>query len=62
MMNKKVIKFIHKYIEDMGGKSLSVKDMADMHEPRIYLDASNLMIDIINMLEKKYPNVEIIDE
>jgi len=59
MMNKKVIKFIHRYVEDMGGKPLN-KD--NMKESEIFLDATNLMFDIIDMLEKKYPNVSIRDE
>ncbi len=60
MTNKKVMyKFIHRYLEDMDGKPLN---QDNMKEPEIFLDASNLMFDIIDMIEKKYPNVRIRDE
>ena len=60
MTNKKVMyKFIHRYLEDMDCKPLN---QDNMKEPEIFLDASNLMFDIIDMIEKKYPNVRIRDE
>ena len=60
MTNKKVMyKFIHRYLEDMDGKPLN---QDNMKEPEIFLDASNLMFDIIDMIEKKYQNVRIRDE
>ena len=44
-------------MEDQDGR---IVGDYDVDEARLYLDAGNLMTDVMNMLEEEYPDVEII--
>ena len=48
---------IKRYVEDQDGR---IVGDYDVDEARLYLDAGNLMTDVMNMLEEEYPDVEII--
>ena len=51
------MKAIKRYVEDQDGR---IVGDYDVDEARLYLDAGNLMTDVMNMLEEEYPDVEII--
>ena len=55
--NMPFMKAIKQYVEDQDGRIVGDEEV---DEARLYLDAGNLMTDVMNMLEEEYPDVEII--
>ena len=55
--NMPFMQAIMQYVEDQQGNIIGDYDV---DEPRLYLDVGSMAVDMQKMLEKKYPDVEII--
>ena len=51
------MKAIRQYVEDQDGR---IVGDYDVDEPRLYLDAGSMILDMQKMLKSEFPDVEII--
>ena len=59
-MKEQLKEIVNTYLEDMEGNKIHPHNPDNVGEARLYFDAGSMIDDIQNMLEEKYPDVEII--